>query len=152
MGNFHERGKHAPLSLVMRASSRMLLLSRQSLSHQTFSHQGKEKKNLLSFRHTGQAANSHSTCQYNVSPSKISHSAYSSPHPSVGLQAASWLGCTETRAADHLQSPCLPGTCFLLHAPAEAHCKLAVSAWGQLSESNSLSVNKNLQFEWFLPL
>lgn len=112
----------------------------------------KKKKNLLSFRHKGQAANSHSICQYNVSQSKISHSAYRSPHPSVGLQAASWLGCTETQAADHLQSPCLPGTCFLLHAPAEAHCKLAVSAWGQLSESNSLSVKKNPQLEWFLPL
>lgn len=47
MGNFHERGKHAPLSLVMRASSRMLLLSRQSLSHQTFSHQGEGKKKKI---------------------------------------------------------------------------------------------------------
>lgn len=108
---------------------------------------GKEKQDLLNIRHIGQAANSHSICQYNISQSKISHSAYRSPHPSVGLQAASWLGCTKTQAADHLQSPCLPGTCFLLHAPAEAHCKLAVSAWGQLSESNSLSAKKTPQFE-----
>lgn len=150
MGNFREGGKHAPLSLVMTALSRMLLLSRQSLSHQPSA--TRERTSFLSIRHIGQAASPHSICQYNDFQSKISCSTYRSPHPSVGLQAASWLGCTETWPADHPQSPCLPGTCSLLHAPAQAHRKLAVSAWTQLSESNSLSAKNTPQLEWFLSL
>lgn len=99
----------------------------------------REKTSFLSIKHAGQAANSHSICQCNVSQSKISCSAYRSPQLSVGVQAASWRGCTETWAADHPQSLGLPGTSSLLHAPAQAHCKLAASAWGPLSESNSHS-------------
>lgn len=123
-----KEGSMRPLSLVTTALSKILFLSRQSLSHQTFSHQGKNPS-FLSIRHTGQDASSHSICQYNVSQSKISCSAYRSPHPSVSLQAVSWLGCTETWATDHPQSPHLPGTCSLLHAPSQAHHKLAASAW-----------------------
>lgn len=115
MGNL---GGYASLlhhSVVVMALWRMLLLSRPSFSHQIFT---REKTSFLSIRHTGQAANSHSICQYNVSQSQITCSACRSPQPRVGLQADSWLGCTETWAADHPQSPCLPGTPFLLSAPA----------------------------------
>lgn len=123
----------------------MLLLSRPSFSHQIFT---REKTSFLSIRHTGQAANSHSICQYSVSQSQITCSACRSPQPRVGLQADSRLGCTETWAADHPQSPCLPGTPSLLSAPAD--CKLSVSTWGQLSECNRLSAKKTSQLEGFL--
>lgn len=127
-----EGRKHTPLSLVGTALSRMLLLSKASATRKNTS--------FLSIRHTGQAANPHSICPYKASQFKVLCGAYRSPQPSTGLQAASWLGCPEPWAAD--QSLYLPGTCCLLCAPTQAHCKLAASSWDPLSAGNGLNARK----------